>query len=428
MGWSWLRPRARRSSTAWHDEVNIASPAFKASPFPFYARLRAESPVCRQRLPTGEYAWLVTRYDDAVAALKDERLVKDRRNGLTPQQAAREPWFRRAFDVLKHNMLDRDPPDHTRLRALVQRAFTPRLVEQARPRIEALTAELLDAALKRVVSGGGLRGLDIIRDYALPLPTTIIAEMLGVPAADRGYFNRWSNALLAAAASSWRMLYAVPNALLMIRYIRGIIRRRRQQPQNDLISDLIRAEETGDKLNDNELLAMVFLLLVAGHETTVNLIASGVLALLEHPEQCERLRSEPALMKPAIEELLRYTSPAEMATLRYAREDVAIGGATIPQGDMIFPVILSANRDERQFPDPDALDITREPNRHLSFGLGTHFCLGASLARLEGQIAIGTLLARVPHLRLAHPPSRLRWRRGMIVRGLESLPVELSPP
>ena len=408
-----LSPRQQRP---WHDQVNIASREFKADPYPFYARLRDELPVCRQRLPTREYAWLVTRYDDVATALKDERFVKDKQNGMTPEQAARQPWFRRAFKSLQTNMLDRDPPDHTRLRALVQLAFTPRLVEQIRGRVEALTGELLDAAT-------GRGRMDLIRDYALPLPTTIIAEMLGVPAADRRYFQRWSNALVSAGASTWGMINALPNAMAMMRYIRRIIRQRRSQPRDDLVSDLIRAGEAGERLSEDELLSMIFLLLVAGHETTVNLIGNGTLALLQHPEQWQRLLAEPALIKPAVEELLRYSSPVETATERYTREDVTLGGVTIPQGSMVLAVIASANRDERQFPDPNRLDIARDPNRHLSFGLGPHFCLGASLARLEGQIAIGTLIQRLPQLRLAQPAGSLRWRRGLVLRGLESLPV-----
>jgi cytochrome P450 PksS len=244
-----------------------------------------------------------------------------------------------------------------------------------------------------------------------------------VPVADRHAFHRWSNAMIAAGQSTWHMLYAVPNTLLFLRYLRQFIHKRRIHPRDDLVSALVRAEGAGGRLSPDELLATVLLLLVAGHETTVNLIGSGMLALLEYPEQMEKLRREPALIKPAVEELLRFTSPVELATERYAREDVSIGGLTIPRGAMVHVVLASANRDERQFSNPDALDITREPNKHLSFGLGAHFCLGAPLARLEGQLAINTLLRRLPHLRLTMTPSQLRWRRGPLLRGLESLPV-----
>jgi cytochrome P450 PksS len=409
-------PAGRRSPD---PAVNIADRAFKANPFPFYARLRAEAPVHRMTLPTGETGWLITRYDDVVEVLKDERFAKDVDNALTPAQMSRRPWFRKLFSPIRRNMLSRDPPDHTRLRALVAKAFTPRLVEQMRDRVQALADGLLDAVQSR-------GRMDLIRDFALPLPTTVIAEMLGVPAEDRHAFHRWSNAVLAAASSTWALWLAIPNVWAFMRYIRQTIRRRRADPRDDLVSALARAEEAGDKLSEDELLAMILLLLVAGHETTVNLIGSGTLALLQHPDQLARLRADPALIRPAVEELLRYTSPVEMATERYPREDVAVAGVTIPRGEMVFAVLASANRDERQFAEPDRLDLTREPNRHVAFGLGGHFCLGAPLARLEGQIAIGTLLRRMPDLRLAAAPERLRWRRGMLLRGLEALPVEFG--
>ncbi len=398
------------------DPVNIASPEFKANPYPFYARLRAEAPVHRVTLPTGEIAWLITRYDDVAMVLRDERFVKDTLNALTPEQIAKQPWFRKVLKPLKRNMLDLDPPDHPRLRALVHKAFTPRLIEQMRERVQGLSDELLDSVHDR-------GRMDLIRDYALPVPSTIIAEMLGVPVDDRHKFHRWSNGIMSAAASTPGLLKAIPNAWALMRYIRRIIKKRRANPQDDLISALARAEEAGDTLSEDELLAMVFLLLVAGHETTVNLIGNGTLALLEHPDQMARLRNDPALIKPALEELLRYASPVEMATERYTREDVAIAGTTIPRGEMVFVVLASANRDDRQFTSPDSLDLSREPNKHLSFGLGAHFCLGATLARLEGQIAISTLLRRAPDLRLTVAPDGLRWRRGLLLRGLESLPV-----
>jgi cytochrome P450 len=397
------------------NPVNIASPGFKANPFPFYARLRAEAPVYRMSLPTRETAWLITRYDDVALVLKDERFVKDTNNALTPGEVANQRWFRKVFKTLKRSMLNLDPPDHTRLRGLVK-AFSPKLVEQMHGRIEMLTNDLLDAVQ--------FRGrMDLIRDFALPLPATIIAEMLGVPVEDRHAFHRGTNAIISAASSSWAMLKAVPSAWWLIRYIRKLVRKRRADPHDDLVSALAQAEEAGDKLSEDELLAMIFLLLVAGHETTVNLIGNGTLALLEHPDQMDKLRNDPVLIKPAVEELLRYTSPVEMATERYARQDVTIAGVTIPRGDMVFAVIASANRDERQFADPDTLDVARDPNKHLAFGTGHHFCLGAPLARLEGQIAINTLLRRVPDMRLTAAPYVPRWRRGLLLRGLESLPV-----
>jgi cytochrome P450 len=414
MGWFSFLSRKGQSPP---DRVRIASPEFKANPYPFYARLRAEEPVYRLTMLNKETAWLITRYDDVALVLKDERFVKDTTNALTPEQAAARPWFRKLklFQSLQRNMLNRDPPDHTRLRALVGKAFTPRLVEHMRERVQALTEELLDHVQDR-------GRMDLIHDYALPLPATIIAEMLGVPAEDRHKFHRWSNAMMSVT-SNWGMVNALLNVLAFMRYMRKIIEKRRAEPQDDLVSALAGAEEAGDTLSEEELVAMVILLLVAGHETTVNLIGNSALALLQHPDQLEKLRHNPALLKPAVEELLRYASPVDMATERYPREDVTIAGVTIPRGQMVFAAIASANRDERQFVNPNTLDITREPNRHLSFGLGNHFCLGAALARLEGQIALGTLLRRVPHLRLGIAPEALRWRRGLVIRGLESLPV-----
>jgi cytochrome P450 PksS len=313
-------------------------------------------------------------------------------------------------------MLSKDPPDHTRLRALVSQAFTPRLIEQMRDRIQTITDQLLDPVQ-------ALGRCDLIRDFALPLPSIVIAEMLGVPAADRHAFHRWSNALMSAAHSTWHLLCAVPNILLFLRYLRKSIRKRRLDPQNDLVSALVQAEEAGVRLTEEELVAMFMLLLVAGHETTVNLIGNGMLALLEHPDQVDKLRRDPSLMRSAVEELLRFTSPVDLATERYTREDVTLRGITIPRGEMVVVALTSANRDERQFPNPDTLDLTREPNKHLSFGLGAHFCLGAPLARLEGQLAIHTVLRRLPNLRLSLAPSQLRWRRGLLLRGLEALPV-----
>lgn len=399
--------------------VNIASPEHKANPHPFYARLRAESPVYQVTLPDKQQAWLVTRYDDVAAVLKDERFAKDRLNALSAEQMQNQPWMPAFFQPLTRNMLDLDEPDHSRLRQLVNKAFTPKIVENLRPRIQSLAEGLLD-------SFQGERQLDLIRRYALEIPTIVMAELLGIPAADRHKFAAWSKALVAANYSLWAMLRAVPAVWRFLRYIRHHIVRRRTQPGDDLLSALVQAEETGDKLSDDELVAMAFLLLVAGHETTVNLIGSGTLALLQHPDQLDRLRRDPTLIKPAIEELLRFTTPVETGTERYAREELTVAGVTLPKGSLVFAVLASANRDEKQFPDPDRLDITRDPNKHLSFGLGPHYCVGAPLARLEAQIAINTLVQKLPHLQLAIPAEKLRWRRGLVLRGLETLPVTLN--
>ena len=259
---------------------NIASPEFKADPYPFYARLRAESPVFRVELPTGQPAWLVTRYDDVAAVLKDERFAKDRGNALPPEQAGKQPWVPDLFKPLARNMLDVDPPDHTRLRQLVHKAFTPRLVERLRERVQGLTEELIAAAERR-------GRMDLIADYALPIPATIIAEMLGVPASDRHRFHRWSRVIVASNPSGWGMVRAIPSAIGFLRYIRKLVKARRSSPRDDLATALVQAEEEGARLDEDELVSMVFLLLIAGHETTVNLIGNGMLALLRHPDQMQ---------------------------------------------------------------------------------------------------------------------------------------------
>lgn len=396
--------------------IRIGTRAFKADPHSVYARLREEAPVLRVRLPDRRSAWLVTRYEDVAALLRDARFGKDMKNARTPEELGREPWIPKMFRPLARNMLDVDMPDHGRLRGIVQKAFTPRLVDEMAQRIQSIADELLD----RAVTAGRM---DVIRDYALPIPTTIIAEMLGVPATDRHRFHAWSRVIVAADPSGLGMVRAVPSAIRFLRYIRRLVETRRAEPRDDLISALVQAEDEGKRLNADELVAMVFLLLIAGHETTVNLIGNGTLALLENPDQLQLLRLDPDLAAKAVEELLRFEGPLELATERYAREDVPIGGVTIPRGELVFAVLASANRDGRQFPDPDALILSRDPNRHLAFGLGIHFCLGAPLARLEGRIAISTLLRRAQGLKLAKPRSALRWRRGLVLRGVESLPV-----
>lgn len=398
------------------EQVDITSPAFWTNPFPFFAHLRAEHRVYPHLLRGDKSPiYLVTRYDDVNALLKDERFAKNRYNAMAAGQV---PWVPPSFRPLERNMLDLDVPDHTRLRALVHKAFTPRLIEEMRARVQSLADELLDA-----VEGRG--EMDFMTDYALPLPMIIITEILGVPSKDRDKFHRWSKAMLGTSPREVN-LRVIPSIYLFLRYLRGFFKARRKDLKDDLASALILVEETGDVLSEDELVAMVFLLLVAGHETTTNLLGSGVLALLQHPEQMETLRGDPSLAKSAVEELLRYTSPVFISTERYAREDVTLHGVTIPRGAMTLGVIGSANRDESAFENPDTLDITREDNKHLAFGQGIHYCLGAPLARLEGQIAINTLLQRMPNLRLKGTAESLQWRKGLFLRGLEALPARFD--
>ncbi|MGH9443463.1 MAG: cytochrome P450 family protein [Thermoanaerobaculia bacterium] len=393
--------------------LDIASPKFKADPFPTFARLRREEPVCRVPVPGWKRAWLVTRYDDVAGLLKDDRFAKDPLRAVSGTKE-KQPWIPRFLRPLARNMLDVDPPDHTRLRAIVQKAFTPKFVDALEPRIRSLTEELLDRVRP---------SMDLIDAYALPLPATVIAEMLGIPASDRHRFHRWSQRIVSLTPSPAGLLAGTPAAIAFLRYIRRLAAQRRAAPGDDLLSALVAAEEEGDRLTADELVAMVFLLLIAGHETTVNLIGNGVLALLEQRTEWERLRADPGLFPSAVEELLRFGSPLLTATERYARVDVAVAGTTIPRGSLVYAALASANRDEGQFPSPDVLDVGRNPNRHLAFGFGVHYCLGAPLARLEGRIAIEALIRRFPALRLAVPHSRLRWRRGLVLRGLVSLPV-----
>jgi cytochrome P450 len=388
--------------------TDLARPEFKANPYPFYARLRVDAPVCRTKL-FGQRTWLVTRYDDVLSMLKDERLVKD--------WLPKTRWLHRVGGSITRHMLNQDAPDHTRLRTLVHKAFTPSLVERLRQRIQNVCDQLLDSVATTN------RTMELMGGYALPLPLTIIAELLGISAEHRSRLH----ALLRSSLSVSTLigvLRAVPDQRLVIRRLRKLIAERRREPRDDLITALVQAEEAGDKLNEEELVAMIVLLLIAGYETTVNLIGDGALALIQNPKQRELFEQNPALTESAIEELLRYTSPLDLSSQRFAREDLKIDSVAIRQGDLVIAVLGSANHDESQFRNPDTLDLTREPNRHVAFGQGAHFCLGAPLARMEGQIALRTLFRRFPNLRLGQEPETLRWRKSLIVRGLVELPVE----
>lgn len=405
-------------SLADFQNVNIAAREHKSNPYPFYAHLREDHPVYPVMLPDKRTIWLVTRYDDVVAVLKDNRFVKDPANVKPGFKTVTQPWLPRFALPLNRHMLNKDKSDHTRLRGLVNKAFSPQMVERMRNGIQLITSSLLDRIKDK-------KHFDLIADYALPIPTTVISEMMGVPEADRKKFNRWTNAVMQVTTTRWGMLRAIPNVWAFVRYIRKFIRMRRHEPHDDLVSELVKAEVDGEQLNEDELVGMVFLLLVAGHETTVNLIGNGVLSLLQYPSQMDLLQNDPMLIKSAIEELLRFESPVEMGTERYASEDISIAGTTIPGGSLVGVVLASANRDENQFASADILDIQRDPNKHLAFGIGTHYCTGAPLARMEGQIAINTLLQTLPSFKINIQPELLRWRPGLVTRGLESLPITI---
>ncbi|MEV7584564.1 cytochrome P450 family protein [Streptomyces erythrochromogenes] len=390
-----------------------ADPAFLADPFPLYRELREEGPVRRVVAAGGLDAWLVTRYEDGLAALSDPRLSSDVRDAADPRLLAQLPGTER--ESMLSNMLRSDPPDHTRLRRLVSKAFTARRVAEMRPRIQAVTDRLLD-----VIAPAGRA--DLVADLALPLPVTVIGELLGVPADDRLDFQRWTDRMIMRGAEppdpavvneAWQHMRA---------YVTGLIRDKRAHPGDDLLSGLITARDEEQRLSEDELIAMVFLLLAAGYITTVNLIGGGIAMLLARPDQLDLLRSEPELLGSAVEEFLRYDGPVNPGIARFAREDVEIAGTAIPRGATVLIASAIADRDPARFPDPDRLDITRQDNAHLAFGHGVHYCLGAPLARLEGQIAIGTVLRRLPGLALAVAPDEIRWRPGGL-RGPLSLPV-----
>jgi len=390
---------------------NPLLPEFHADPYPFYRRLREEDPV--HQSPLG--FWVLTRYDDCVTALRDPRFGRE----AFAQLLADVYGDGTGVGALPRSMLFRDPPDHTRLRGLVSKAFTPRVIDQMREHIQ----EIVDRLLDRMQPAGAM---DVIADLAYPLPVTVICEMLGVPLSDHESIRDWS----ADIARSLDAIGLPSDTEIVERgrvarraigdYFRALVPRRRADPRNDLLTGLIAAEEQGDKLSEGEVIAMCVLLFIAGHETTVNLIGNGLLALLRHPEQLARLRQDPALVPAAVEELLRYDSPVQR-TARITMADVEMGGKPIAKGAMVVTALGAANRDPAQFTDPDRLDVTRKDVRHVSFGYGIHFCLGAPLARVEGQVALGTLLKRAPGLALAETSPE--WRESSVLRGLKRLRV-----
>ncbi|HEY9738823.1 MAG TPA: cytochrome P450 [Trichocoleus sp.] len=402
-------------TTALLEPVDITAPSFRANPFPTFKRWRESRPVVPVHT-AGERAWIVTRYDDVVAALTDERLIKNRSSLQTPEQQWRQRWLPGFIKTLQSNMLETDPPDHTRLHALVHQAFMPRLIAQMQVRIHRLAHELIDA-----VEATG--EMDLIRDFALPIPLVAISEMLGIAEADRAAFHRWSNAMVNVSRPLDGLL-AVPSMYQMVRFLRRLFRERRLNPQDDLTSTLLQAESEGSQLSEDELISMVAILLSAGHETTVNLIGNGAVALLQNRAECDRLRSQPSLMKSAVEELVRYSPPVLFTTSRYAREELEIAGTSIPKGELVLAALGSANHDECRFEHPDTLILDRPNNKHVGFGTGIHHCLGAPLARLEASIAFEVLLERLPNLQLAIDPNKLRWNFGLVTRGMTSIPVK----
>jgi cytochrome P450 len=386
--------------------------SFTRDPYPVYARLRAQGPVHRIRMPEGgALAWLVVGHEAGRAALADPRLSKD--------WSKASPSLPLGAVSSGPHMLRSDPPEHTRLRKPVAREFTARRVDALAPRIQKTTDELLD----RMLTAPDGR-VDLVEALSFPLPISVICELLGVPDLDRDSFRTWSNDALGATDPGVRTAAAAS----MARYITELLRDKRQRPGDDLMSALIHgSDDDGDRLSSEELAGMAWLLLVAGHETTVNLISNGVLALLTHPEQLAALRADPALIDNAVEEMLRYDGPVETPTYRFTTEPVTIGDTVVPGGgELVLVALADANRDPARFPAPDRFDISRDPRGHVAFGHGIHYCLGAPLARLEARIAIGTLLDRCPDLALDIHPAAITWRPGMLIRGPRSLPIRFG--
>jgi cytochrome P450 len=389
----------------------FATPAYKANPYSYYEQLRREAPVYKTAMPNGTEVWVVTRYEDVLDGLKDGRLVKDIRNAR-----GKTFWEMLGLGAIRgKNMLRTDPPDHARLRSLANEAFQPKYVRELRPRIVEIANHLVD----KVQSAGKM---EFISDYAFPLPITVISEMLGVPSKDHDRFRKWSGNLINSGALSSERPRLTPDLAQMVQYVRKVVADHRKHPQDDVVTQLIEAEDKGDRLSDTEVVSTVVLLLVAGHETTVNLIGTGMLALLLNPEQLEKLRQDRSLLKPAIEELLRYVNPVQMVN-RYAAEDVEIAGQKIPRGAHLVLVLGAANHDPSYASEPDRLNLSRDDSKHVAFGQGIHYCLGAPLARLEGEIAFTTIFDRLPNIRLAAPPESIEWRPAVELRGLSALPV-----
>jgi cytochrome P450 len=399
---------------AWGD----FDQSLRNDPYPLYAEVRNNAPVCRVRLADGHTAWLISRYDDARPALSDPRLSKDMLRAMQIDASVVSPGL--PGPRFARHMLSVDPPDHTRLRSLVSKAFTSRRLEALRPRVQEFTDALLDEMAGREV-------VDLVAAFAYPLPMSVICELLGVPPADRDPLRARFTAMLASSAVPENDPLAQHAAEAIVTYFTELVAARRARPGDDLLTGLIQARDGDQQLTEQELMSTVFQLIVAGHDTTANLISNGVVALLTHPDQMAVLRQDASLIPAAVEEFLRFDPPVQHATFRYTRESVTIGDATIPANEQVMVVLAAANRDPERFSLPDDLDIHRTENyRHLAFGHGVHFCLGAPLARMEGQIAFVSLLRRFPHLRLDVPLEALRWKHGLVLRGLSELPIALT--
>ena len=395
--------------------LNLNSWEFINNKLAYYKWFREEAPVYKGKIMVIN-AYFVSRYEDCVSVLKDPRFV---RNRSTATGGRRLPIpLPKHVSLLAESMIIEDEPNHRRLRNLVHKAFTPRALQKLEGRIETMTHELLDKAEEQ-------GEVDLIEAYAHPIPVTVIAEMVGVKTEEVPEFAGYMKAI-SSGMTGWSVFKTLFMDLpKSVKFCKALIERKRQNPQDDILTALIQAEEDGEKLTEDELISMVFLLIVAGHETTVHLISNGVLTLLQHPEALARLRAEPELMDTAIEEIMRFNGPIHGTKPEYALEDVTMQGVTIPKGSAVIPLLGAANFDPAVFDNPERFDITRSPNRHLGFGQGIHYCLGAPLARMETKIALTNLIERYPDMRLAVRPETLQLQKLPGWHRYDSLPVIL---
>ncbi|QWG63890.1 cytochrome P450 family protein [Bacillus mycoides] len=397
------------------DGINLASTQFKEDAYEIYKESRKVQPILFvNQIEIGK-EWLITRYEDALPLLKDNRLKKDQAN-VFPQDTKNMHLSVDNSDHLTTHMLNSDPPNHSRLRSLVQKAFTPKMISQLDGRIQRIADDLISEIERKGT-------LNLVDDYSFPLPIIVISEMLGIPKEDQAKFRIWSHAVIASPETPEEIKETEKQLSEFITYLQYIVDVKRKNPKEDLVSALILAENEGHKLSARELYSMIMLLIVAGHETTVNLITNTVLALLENPKQLQLLKENPELIDSAIEEGLRYYSPVEVTTARWAAEPFQIHDQTIQKGDMVIIALASANRDETVFENPEVFDIMRENNRHIAFGHGSHFCLGAPLARLEAKIAITALFKRMPSLQIKGEREKINWQGNYLMRSLEELPL-----
>lgn len=404
-----------KNSVTILTESQLSSRAFKDEAYEFYKELRKSQPLYPLSLGALGKGWLISRYDDAIHLLKNEKLKKNYENVFTAKE--KRPALLKNEESLTKHMLNSDPPDHNRLRTLVQKAFTHRMILQLEDKIQHIADSLLDKVQPN-------KFMNLVDDYAFPLPIIVISEMLGIPLEDRQKFRVWSQAIIDFSDAPERLQENDHLLGEFVEYLESLVRKKRREPAGDLISALIQAESEGAQLSTEELYSMIMLLIVAGHETTVNLITNMTYALMCHGDQFEKLRQQPDLMNSAIEEALRFHSPVELTTIRWTAEPFILHGQEIKRKDVIIISLASANRDEKIFPNADIFDIERKNNRHIAFGHGNHFCLGAQLARLEAKIAISTLLRRCPNIQLKGEKEQMKWKGNFLMRALEELPLD----